>query len=406
MGLVEGIARWRLFPSNVAMRTRRPCHGCAASLWDESLMKRLAEVLIACGAVCTLAWASAVGPAQTAPSAPPGQAGADSREERLWGEIVALRDRAPTTQPYEEWFASALTNKRALAERIRLYLTLYPGGAHRDDVVRLELATLFDVASLAGGDFAPLRERVDRYLRSPPSDAVLAEAAYWRILCDRLTGSSPASQPASTAASPATAELLAAYRKYLRSYPRSRYVPRLATILFEDAARRGERAEMRDLVDLMSRGFPKHLTTEDLAARLRREDATGKPFWLAFRDADGRNVDTRELAGRPVLIVVWAAYDDAARRCVSEVETLRREHPEFAVVGVNLDATRAAMSAATAELGLDWPQFNDELGRANSFARHWGVRRIPRVFAIDRSGRLVGSASQNEWRRLALAALE
>lgn len=369
-------------------------------------MKRVAEVLIACGAVCTLAWASAVGPAQTAANASSGQTVSDSREERLWGEIVTLRSRAPTSQPYEDWFASTLTNKRALAERIRLYLTLYPGGAHRDDAVRLELATLFDIASLSGGDCAPLRERVDRYLTSPLSAAVRHEAAYWKILCDRLAGPNTASQPASTAASPATAAPLEAYREYVRRYPRSRHTPRLATILFEDAARRGERAEMRALVDLMSRAFPNHLTTENLAARLRREDATGKLFWLAFRDADGRNVDTRELAGRPVLIVVWAAYDEAARRCVSEVETLRREHPELAVVGVNLDATRAAMLAATTELGLDWPQFNDELGRANSFARHWGVRRIPRVFAIDRSGRLVGSASQNEWRRLAFVALK
>lgn len=369
-------------------------------------MKRVAEVLIACGVVCTLAWASAVGPAQTAASASPGQAGSDSREERLWDQIVTLRDRAPTTQPFENWFASALTNKRALAERVRLYLTLYPGGAHRDDAVRLELATLFETASLSGGDYAPLRERVDRYLSSPPNAAALHEAAYWKILCDRLAGSNTATQPASMPASLPTTEPLEAYRRYVRRYPHSRHVPRLATILFEDAARRGERAEMRELVDLMSRAFPKHLTTEGLAARLRREDATGKLFWLAFRDADGRSVDTRELAGRPVLIVVWAAYDEAARRCASEVEALRREHPELAVVGVNLDATRAAMSAATAELGLDWPQFNDELGRANSFARRWGVRRIPRVFAIDRSGRLVGSASQSEWKRLAFVALK
>ncbi|HUU95871.1 MAG TPA: TlpA disulfide reductase family protein [Phycisphaerae bacterium] len=329
-----------------------------------------------------------------------------SRDEALWQEILTLHEALVARQAGgAPPSAAALPRRRTLLERVGLYLTLYPGGPHRDEAVRLELTMLFEIAALSGGEFERLAARVRDYLHNPPSERVLHEAAYWAIFCERLKRST-ATQPTSVPVTDPDASLLAAYRQYVERYPASRYMPRLATILFEQARRVGDRQTMRRLVKRLSEAFPDHAVTALLTAQLRREEAVGGAFWLRFRGVDGNWVDTREHAGRVVLIVVWAGFDAAARECAASVDAFRQAHPQVRVVGVNLDATRDQMSGACDALGIDWPQFNDGLGWANEFARTWGVRRIPGVFIVDRAGRLVGFAGDRAWEQLAAHALE
>jgi hypothetical protein len=109
--------------------------------------------------------------------------------------------------------------------------------------------------------------------------------------------------------------------------------------------------------------------------------------------------------GQPILIVVWSSDDERARQCVQRVEEFRRSHPRVRVAGVNLDQTLDETRAACAALDIDWPQFNDGLGRANRFAHQWGAGDVPRVFVIDRRGRLVGSRADETWLDLITAVL-
>jgi hypothetical protein len=328
-----------------------------------------------------------------------------SRDEALWQQVVALHEQLVARQAGADPSAVALPRRRMLLERVRLYLTLYPGGPHRDEAVRLELSMLFEIAALSGGEFEPLAARVREYLHNPPSEQVLHEAAYWAIFCERLKRPT-ATQPTSVPVTEPDPSLLAAYRQYVECYPASRYTPRLVTVLFEQAHRVGDRQTMRRLVKGLSAAFPDHAVTALLAAQLRREEAVGSAFWLRFPGVDGDWVDTREHAGRVVLIVVWAGFDAAARDCAASVEAFRRANPQVRVVGVNLDASRDLMSAACDALGIDWPQFNDGLGWANEFARAWGVRQIPGVFIVDGAGRLVGFGNKRTWEQLAASALK
>ena len=366
--------------------------------------------------------APATHPAQETP--------ATTREEALWQRIRALTQPVPATQPYEKWFAAAQGQRGALLGRVQLYLTLYPGGTHRDEAVRLELSTLFELGTLGDRGLGPLSERVAAYLQQPPSQAVLEEAAYWEILCRRWAdttelarpraetgepagpraganqaGERPASAPTSAPALVADARLLAAYRDYVARYPRSRYVPRMASLLFDDAARRADRDAMRDIVAALRASFPDHALTAALEGQWQCVQAVGRPFWLTFQTADNRQVDTRTYQGAPVLIVVWAGFDAGARACVQSVERFRAAYPNLRVVGVNLDDTAEQAAAAARKLAVSWPQFCDGLGWGGEFVRTWGVRHIPLVFVVDRDGRLIGSAGEEGWEALTREAL-
>jgi hypothetical protein len=329
-----------------------------------------------------------------------------SRDELLWGRIQALTQEPPRVEPYSVYLDAVLARRRQLLEQVRIYLSVYPGGPRRDDAVRLELNTLSEIATLSGGAYEPLCRRVEEYLRRPPSEAALHEAAYWAIQCRRLGRTSATSQPSSAPVACIDAGLLAEYRAYVERYPRSRYVPRMVTMLFDAAAARGDRDAMRQLVVQLSRDFSDHAVTALLAAQLRRYEAIGQPFALTLETVDGRRIDTADLQGRPVLIVVWAGFSERARACAGDIEALRRVHPELHVVGVNLDDSEQRMHAACRALGLAWPQVHDGLGWASRFTLEWGIHSIPALFAVDRRGRLAGVSEDEGWRVLAATVLE
>lgn len=328
-----------------------------------------------------------------------------SREQAIWEQVTRIRAAAPATQPYAEFFTAALRRQTELLERVRLYLTLYPGSTHRDEALRLELTALFEIGTLSGGELDPLRERVRQILRDPPSRTALHEAAYWNMICER-TGRPATTRPTSTPITQTDSLSLNAYRQYIERYPRSRYAPRLSTILFEDALRRGDRQRARELAARLKEAFPQHALTHMLAARLARDAAVGKPFRLQFDDARGQRVDTGQWRNQVVLIVVWAGFEPRARDRVRAVEAFRASHRDLRVVGVNLDDSRESLESASRELAIEWPQLHDELGWAGEFVRKWAVRSIPMVFVLDRSGRLAGWSADENWRRLAAKALE
>jgi hypothetical protein len=356
------------------------------------------------GAVVILGALSMVVVAQSRPAVPESQP--VSRDEALWQEILAANRALSATEPYSQNVEAALRPRRILLERARVYLSAYPGGRRRDEVVRLELKALFEIGTLSGGRYQPLQRQVEEYLRHPPSPAALYEAAYWKIRCERLARIAASSQPSSAPVTRDDPALHEAYRSYIQQYPSSRYVPRMATELFDAAVAAGDLAEQRRLVDLLGQHFKGHAVTELLAAQLRRHEAVGKPFGLTFQTADGTEIDTAGWKGRPVLIVVWAGFSERSRACVRAIEAFRSQQPDLQVVGVNLDDGERKMTAACDELGLTWPQYNDGMGWANRFARQWGVREVPCAFVVDRRGRLVGSSGAAGWRELALSALE
>lgn len=348
---------------------------------------RLASVLLG-------GWIVACAAAQTTVPA----ADNASMEDALWADITRLRAPAPTTQPFEPWFGQTADQCRALLQALDMYRTLYPGSAHRDEAIRLELNTRFELAALIDAPPTELRRRVAALLADPPSPAAKAEAAYWQMIVDHMM---PESTPADLDPQQAQVELVAAYREYVRRYPDSRYVPLLATALFDRGLATGDDALLQALVSELQTHFPNLTTTQQLAARLALRGRLGRPFVVKLPLVDGQSLDTRQWRGRPSLIVVWADFSPAARQTVQDVEALRREHPELAVAGVALDESPTETTAVARALQLPWPQSNDGLGWGNELVRAWGLRAIPRVLVLDRDGRLVGVGDGASWRALA-----
>ncbi len=299
-------------------------------------------------------------------------------EAKLWQQIREL-GQPPASQPsFLQWYDAVAAARSALIQTTRLYLTLYPGGEWRDEVTRLELSALFELATLHEARLARLCDRAAALLAAGPSEAVADEAAYWLAICGQA--------------------------EQTWSRPHSRYLPRLAELAFEQAAKADDVVGMARIVGQMRAAFPTHGLTARLEAEYQRAAARGQPFWppagLALKQ-----IDAAGLAGHPVLLVVWAGYDERSRSCARQVADFCKAHAEFRAIGVSLDESRAATAAAARELALNWPQISDELGWGGEFVRRWGVREIPYVFAIGRDGRLLGAADSDAWAELARSAV-
>lgn len=324
-----------------------------------------------------------------------------SRDAALWQRIETQHQalvpggKAPTPTRV------AIQKRLRLLSLVRSYLSSYPGGVQRERALRIELETLFEIGVLRGGDFKPLAQRIEQYLRHPPCSAAADEAAWWAIVARRLQEHAGGPPPASGPLGACDKALLESLRAYVKRCPKGRHVPSAMRLIFADAARRHDLDRMNACVERLRKGFPHHLVTRDLAAERKRYQAAGKPFVAVLSDAAGRQVPVASWRGHPLLIVVWAGCNGRARSCAREIEAFRREHPDLRVVGVNLDASPEIGFSAARELALPWEQFNDGLGFANVFARTWGVRHVPLVFAVDRGGKLIGTAGAARWRPLA-----
>lgn len=347
-------------------------------------------------AVWVLLLAAASAPAQSQPTRAP--------DEALWSQISAIQARPTPGADYAAQMAAYRQRCRDALEKTRLYLSLYPGGTHRDEAVRLELEMLFEIGSLDGGDYEALRARVNAFLNSPTSSATTrAEAAYWQIVLARLApGPFPDSQPA-TRVTGDDPHLLAAYAKYVRTYPTGRFVPRMCQLLFADAERQGRTDRMRQIVEQLERDFPHHLTTEQLAGALRLHEQIGKPFPLESITAP-EPVEIQPPKRGVVLIVVWSS-DEAALAVARRVEAFRLAHPGVTVIGLNVDSSREQFQQGVAALRANWPQHWHELGRAGPFCRQWGIRRVPTVLVLGPGARLVGAFVDDGWEKAAEEAV-
>lgn len=326
---------------------------------------------------------------------------AESGEEELWRSLVAMqRAPAPASQSYVERLAAERRRGTELIRRATAYLAQYPGGAHRDEVIRIELAARFDLACLSGATLPAFSTRIDELLRNPPDRDVAAEAAYWRIQADRLQPAA-ATQPLASRDSPDDPDLVAAYGRYVREHPQGRHTPRLAQLVFDAAAGRDDRELMAAMRSLLEASWPEHPTTQLLAGRMRRVEQVGQPFELRFAAAaDGRSVDVSAGRGGRAVVLVWASFDARALAALERLDEAGRRDSSLRLFGVNLDESADRMQRALGERGISWPQMNDGMGWGGSFVRHWGVDRLPTVFVLNSEGRLAGvSSEEHDWRR-------
>lgn len=288
----------------------------------------------------------------------------DRTEPALWQRIQKLQnaDRGETVGA--AWYEAASTNRTKLLETIRLSQTLYPGGAHRDELIAIELQTRFELAVLNNGDFSSLIKRLAQLNKQSPSRFVEMEAAYWQM---RLAAFD-VQQPLTTATfTQKPIDSRQASQAFAQKYPQSRRVPRLVNDLFRAMEADGDVAELRALVEILKQHHPDHGITRELTARIALHQQIGSPFDLAFI-----GLKKSERFSQPRVVCI---FDDRVPGRVGMMKQIN-------------DAAKESNYAVQVEVLFEDPAAAEQDRSVEAALRERGVVDLPLFMQIDADGTL------------------
>lgn len=142
------------------------------------------------------------------------------------------------------------------------------------------------------------------------------------------------------------------------------------------------RADLKRMVDLL---------LADRKAEAQAQAASAAPAQIAelpaitFTDLDGKLLTRKDLAGRVVLVEIWATWCPPCRPTLSWLGELKKRHGDrLAVVTVAVESAEADVRKIVSELNLPfvWTMGTPETVRALG-----DVSAVPTLLLFDREGR-------------------
>jgi cytochrome c biogenesis protein CcmG/thiol:disulfide interchange protein DsbE len=126
-----------------------------------------------------------------------------------------------------------------------------------------------------------------------------------------------------------------------------------------------------------------------VAAALDKGQEPAAPNFTLRRLDDGRPVTLASLRGKPVVLDFWASWCWTCPRQSERLETAMKRYRKFGVValGVNTQDSSSRARRWLARYKITYPSVHDN----GKVLRRWvGAVRLPSMFFVDRSGRVVG----------------
>lgn len=146
---------------------------------------------------------------------------------------------------------------------------------------------------------------------------------------------------------------------------------------------------------VLAKSFPKHQAREASIAVVRRLRMNGKQIKLFGTTLDGNRLSLKQFAGKTTIVFFWTTEAQPAVDQVPEVLAALKKYgnKRLGVIGVCLDSKQETVDEFLVKQEMPWSNiFNpDEKKRGwnNPIVKFYGVRRVPALWVIDPSGRVV-----------------
>ena len=320
----------------------------------------------------TSLWASAMPPAS----------------EAAWQHIEQLRQQLAQEPPkgVNAIEFSAPTKAELHADSTE-FTTRYPDDPHRWDAELLELKTIVFPTPVAERrvSFDQQEKLLAEILASPGASAEVKQNAERSILFQHLDHLDLIDTPTQAAA------LEARLTDFIARHPSDSKANALQVRRL-DLLQKADPAKAAALLASLSTSTDPKVAD---AARGRQEQQAlaNTPLDWKFNAVDGTPVDLAQWRGKYVLVDFWASWcPDCLREMPDVLAAYRQYHRRgLEVIGVSLDDDHDALTAFTKKHVMPWPQFFDGQGYATPYAAKYGVRGIPEMWLVDKSGRVAAA---------------
>ena len=322
--------------------------------------------------------------------------------EQSWQHIEQLHQQLSADAPKgvnEVEFSAPV--ERELHDAATAFTRDHPDDPHRWDAQLLELKTAqFPIPPAERRAVFDHQEALAaEILAAPGAAATVKQAAERAMIAQHLDHLDLIETPAqATALEARIADYLARHPDDSKAY--ALQVRRL------DLLEKCDPARAAALLDTLAANADPKIAD---AARGRQQQRTlaSTPLDWGFTAVDGTRVDLAQWHGKFVLVDFWASWcPDCLRETPDTVAAYRRYHDRgLEIVGVSLDHDRDALIGFTKKYALPWPQQFDGQGWNNAYAVKYGVRGIPEMWLVDRTGRVVATGLHGSQLEAKLAPL-
>jgi peroxiredoxin len=126
------------------------------------------------------------------------------------------------------------------------------------------------------------------------------------------------------------------------------------------------------------------------AGALRRLSLEGQALKLAGPDAAGKTITADQFKGKTLLVHFWTAAADPERSELAELAKVyqRQKAKGLEILGVCLDADKAAAQEFLKENQITWPQILEEGGMDSRLSNEFGIITTPTMFLVDPTGKV------------------
>ena len=124
---------------------------------------------------------------------------------------------------------------------------------------------------------------------------------------------------------------------------------------------------------------------------VNRLNAVGKPLQIQGRDVRGKNIDTKDLKGRIVLVQYWATFSDASKADIKRISKLNNQFGRrgFVPISISLDTDTNALQAYLTKNKVTWPVIYEKGGLNSRLATQLGILTVPTMILIDEKGNCI-----------------
>jgi thiol-disulfide isomerase/thioredoxin len=185
--------------------------------------------------------------------------------------------------------------------------------------------------------------------------------------------------------------------EFIKEHPGDERGAGLLTML---AMRSTDKEAQRALYERIIAGFPDSRSAKMASGNLRRLDAVGKPFEVAFTDVmTGKPISSKGLAGKVIVVDFWATW---CGPCIAEMPKMKELYAKYKdqgveFIGISLDQPGDGLDQLkkyVTENDIQWPQYYQGDGWNSDFSLSWGVNAIPSLFVVDADGNLFSTEAR------------